>query len=185
MKDGAGLSRKGTALVVIDFQEGLMKAMEPSLREKAVKNLKALCEAAAVLSVPTLLTEQYPKGLGRTVPEVKERIGGEPIEKIVFSSCREERFMSALETLGRRSVVLTGVETHVCVLQTCLDLLERGYAVHVVENSVASRTIDDWSSGLRMMEKAGAWRTTAETAIFQLLERAGTDEFKRISKIVK
>jgi len=177
--------KESTAFVVVDFQEALMKAMEPALKEKAVNNLRILCEAMSILNVPIVVTEQYPKGLGRTIPEVKEKIQQTPIEKIVFSCCQDEKFMSAIDALKKKATILTGVETHVCVLQTCLDLLAKGYAVHVVSNAVASRTADDWSIALRLMEKAGAWITTSEIILFQLLGRAGTEEFKKISRLVK
>ncbi len=162
-----------------------MKAMEPSLKERVQRNIPLLCDAVTILGVPVLVTEQYPQGLGRSIPEIRERLQGAPIEKIVFSCCQEKKFMSALEALRRQALVLTGVETHVCVLQTCLDLLSRGYTVHVVKDGVASRRREDWETGLAFMERAGAWITTAETVIFQLLGRAGTEEFKKISRLVK
>jgi hypothetical protein len=129
-----------------------------------------------------VITEQYPKGLGETAPEVAKHLpdGTEPLEKLVFSAAEAEGF-----DLGDRDQALVcGVETHVCVNQTVLDLLGSGLDVEVAEDAVGSRTEENKRVGLHKMERAGAVLTSVETALFELLGRAGTDEFKRIQKLI-
>jgi nicotinamidase-related amidase len=173
-------------LVVIDVQEALMKAMDPEIGKNLPRNLQVLITFARELDVPILATEQYPKGLGKTIPDVKKELGElSLIEKVAFSCCRVDAFNERLRSLGRKQIVLSGIETHVCVLQTAADLIQRGYGVHVVADAVCSRRRLDWEIGLRWMENNGAMITTTEIIAFQLLKEAGTDEFKRLSKFVK
>jgi nicotinamidase-related amidase len=173
-------------LVVIDVQEALMKAMDPEIGKNLPRNLQVLITFARELDVPILATEQYPKGLGKTIPDVKKELGDlSLIEKVAFSCCRVDAFNERLRSLGRKQIVLSGIETHVCVLQTAADLIQRGYGVHVVADAVCSRRRLDWEIGLRWMENNGAMITTTEIIAFQLLKEAGTDEFKRLSKFVK
>lgn len=181
------LKREDTTLVVVDMQERLMSAMPEIESRLAVKNVKILLEAAGILGIPVHVTEQYPKGLGPTIAEIKESAGErfQPIEKVVFSCARSPEFMDALRDLGRSSVLLCGVETHVCVLQTAIDLVNDGYHVYVPADAVVSRKELDWEKGIELMDKAGATVGTTEAFLFQLLERAGTDEFKQISKLVR
>ncbi len=178
------LSRTDSLLVVVDIQEKLARVMEQRQKViKAVTDLLALCN---LYDIPVVITEQYPKGLGPTVEEIASAVAGiKPIEKITFSCCGEKAFVEAIERTGRKKVILTGMETHVCVLQTCLDLLEIGYTVHVVRDGVTSRKPEDKETGLQLMANAGAVVTCAETVLFQLLERAGTEEFKIISRRIK
>lgn len=155
-------------------------------RRKVVANCLHLIEAARLLEVPLVLTEQYPKGLGPTVKEIKDALPSyRPIEKLTFDCCRVDSFMDALATLGKKRIILTGMETHICVLQTCLGLLREGFHVHVPQDAVCSRTKEKFLAGIEMMRDAGAVITCTETALFQLLERAGTEEFKAISKRIK
>jgi len=171
-------------LVIVDVQERLAKVMER--RSQVVKALAVLIEAARLHQIPVILTQQYTKGLGPTVEEVACRLEGvEPVEKISFSCCLEEPFMKTLDGLGRRKVILTGMETHVCVLQTALDLLDSGCTVHVPWDAVCSRDDGNRDFGLRFMERAGAILTSAETVAFQLLQKAGTPEFKAVSSLLK
>ncbi|MEW6144189.1 MAG: hydrolase [Thermodesulfobacteriota bacterium] len=181
------LKKEDTTLVVVDMQEKLMSAMPETESRLAVKNVKILLEAAGILGIPVHITEQYPKGLGPTIGEIKESAGEgfHPIEKVVFSCARSPEFMDALKEIGRGSVLLCGVETHVCVLQTAIDLVNDGYRVYVPADAVVSRKELDWEKGIGLMEKAGATVGTTETFLFQLLERAGTDEFRQISKLVR
>ena len=138
------------------------------------------------MDIPLLITEQYPKGLGPTIPEIKDVIPSyAPIEKISFSCCGEPFFLEAVQVTGRQQVVLAGMETHVCVLQTCLDLLKEGFDVHVVSDAVCSRTEQNYRAGLEFMRDAGAVISCTETVLFQLLEKAGTEPFKIISKRIK
>jgi len=169
-----------TALVVVDVQEGFRKAI-PDF-ERVAKATATLIEGAEALGVPVVITEQYPKGLGETAPEVAEHLpdGTEPLEKLVFSAAEAEGF----DLGGRDQALVCGVETHVCVNQTVLDLLESGLDVEVAEDAVGSRTEENKRVGLHKMERAGAVLTSVETALFELLGRAGTDEFKLIQKLI-
>ena len=180
--------RKGElALMIIDVQDSLMRPVEMEFRRRAINNIKLLIALAYKLNFPLLLTEQYPKGLGRTVSEIQQALEDyQPIEKVSFSCCGDEGFKSRLRQLdSARRLILVGVEAHVCVLQTALDLLANGYEVHVVSDAVCSWRKLDWEVGLRLMEKAGATITTTEILIFQLLGRSGTDEFRFMSKLFK
>ncbi len=178
------LKRSDSVLVIVDIQERLAGVMKE--RDRVVKAVTDLLALAGLYEIPVVVTEQYPKGLGPTVEEIASALDSlEPIEKITFSCCGEKGFTEAIEKTGRRKVILTGMETHVCVLQTCLDLLEAGYTVHVVRDGVTSRKPEDKDTGLSFMAQAGAIVTCSETVLFQLLERAGTEEFKIISKRIK
>jgi nicotinamidase-related amidase len=169
-----------TILVVVDVQEGFRKAI-PGF-EKVAKATGTLIEGAEAIGVPIVVTEQYPKGLGETAPEVAEHLpeGTEPLEKVVFSAAEAEGF----DLQGRDQALVCGIETHVCVNQTVLDLLESGVDVEVAEDAVGSRTEENKRVGLHKMEAAGAVLTSVETALFELLGRAGTDEFKRVQKLI-
>lgn len=178
------LRRDDALLAVVDIQERLATVMAE--RERVVANTRRLIDAARLLGLPLFVTEQYPKGLGPTVPEIREALSPyAPIEKITFSCCGEPAFTDALEATGRRQVILCGMETHVCVLQTCIGLLRDGYAVHFVQDAACSRTPDNHRMGTEFMRDAGAVVTGTETSLFQLLERAGTAEFREISRLIK
>ena len=181
------LKKEDSTLVVVDMQEKLMSAMPEIESRLTVKNVRILLDAARILGIPIHVTEQYPKGLGPTIGEIRESAGEEfhPIEKLIFSCARSDEFMGELKGLGRGSVILCGVETHVCVLQTAIDLVNDGYRVYVPADAVASRKELDWEKGIELMDKAGAVVGTTEAFLFQLLERAGTDEFKQISRLVR
>jgi nicotinamidase-related amidase len=170
------LSRKRAALVVVDVQEAFRPyASFAGVAEACAK----LVSAARILELPALVSEQYPKGLGQTAPELgleQER----RIEKSVFSAARAEGF----DLGGREQAVVCGIETHVCVSQTVHDLLERGIDVHVPADAVGSRHAIDYERGLERMERAGAVVTTVEAALFELLERAGTPEFKAVQRLI-
>lgn len=178
------LKRDDAILLVIDVQERLVAVMPD--RDKVVAATVRLIEGAKALSVPVILTEQYPKGLGPTVPAVREVIEENAlVEKLSFSCCGEKGFDPLLESSGKRSVVIAGMEAHICVLQTSLALLERGYDVHVVGDAVSSRAPENRDTALDLLRDAGATVTTTEIVLFQLLERAGTPEFKAVSALVK
>ena len=164
-----------------------MAAMPEAERPRVVKNVLIAVDAAKVLHVPVLVSEQYPKGLGPTIPEIREHLGADfcPIEKIAFSCGRSPGFREALDATGRHDVILCGVESHVCVYQTAVDLINDGFHVHVAADAVMSRRSADSDRALTLMERAGAIIGTTEMFLFQLLERAGSDEFKAISKLVK
>ena len=175
--------KASTALVIIDIQERLVKAMDDDVLKKVTENSLRLIKGANVLGVKTLYTQQYSKGLGDTIMTLKECLSGEHVEKTTFSCCGVPEFNDALK--GMKTVILAGMETHVCVLQTALDLIEAGYEVHIAADAVCSRSKFNWEHGLRFMEKAGAVITVTETVLFQLTKAAGTPEFKEISNIVK
>lgn len=170
------LDRDNTALVVVDVQEGFRPYA--SFADVADASRK-LVQAARILDVPTIVSEQYPKGLGHTAPEVgleDER----PIEKTVFSAARADGF-----DLGERTqAIVCGIETHVCVSQTVHDLLARGIEVHVPADAVGSRHEIDYQRGLERLEREGAVVTTVEASLFELLGRAGTPEFKAVQKLI-
>ncbi|MEW6720964.1 MAG: hydrolase [Thermodesulfobacteriota bacterium] len=182
------LEREDAALVVIDVQERLVPAIDKELYERSRKNIVVAIEAAGVLGVPILLTEQYPKGLGRTVPQILQALEGRPhelVEKTTFSCARDEGFLSVLAKTGRRQVILAGMETHVCVYQTALDLLNAGYEVFVLDDGVSSRYPHNHRSGIEAMRDAGVRLVPMETAVFQLLKVAATPEFKKISSLLR
>jgi nicotinamidase-related amidase len=179
------LDRNNAVLVVIDVQEKLCKAMDGKVLERIVSNTSILQEAAQELGIPILATEQYVKGLGETLPALKERLAEASIEKMTFSCCGENSFPDRLKSLYRKQVIITGMETHVCVLQTVLELLDAGYIVHVVRDAVMSRRKENWLVAIDTARDAGAVITSTEAALFQLLKVAGTEEFKKLSKLVR
>jgi nicotinamidase-related amidase len=174
------LAADRTTLVVVDVQEGFRKAI-PDF-EQVARATATLVDGADLLGIPIVITEQYPKGLGETVPEVAEHLpeGTEPLEKVVFSASEAEGF----DLAGRGQALVCGIESHVCVSQTAIDMLEAGIDVHVPLDGVSSRTEESKRVGLHKMERAGAILTSVEAALFELLGRAGTDEFKRIQELI-
>ncbi|MEJ2697869.1 MAG: hydrolase [Candidatus Sulfobium sp.] len=178
------LDRNDTVLVIVDVQERLAAVM--TQREKVIANCLRLVHAADLLGLPVILTEQYPKGLGPTVREIREKIKRyEPVEKITFDCCSESSFQGKLTGSGRKKVILAGMETHVCVLQTALGLMRDDYSVHVAGDAVCSRTKENFRTGLEFMRDAGVVISCTETILFQLLGMAGTPEFKVISSMIK
>ncbi len=174
------LERERAALVVVDMQEAFRPAVQDF--EQVATETAKLIDGARALGLPIVLTEQYPKGLGHTVPEVADHLDGvEPVEKVCFSGARADGF-----DLGDRDqAVLCGIEAHVCVSQTAHDLLERGVEVHVARDAVTSRTAANRDVGLHKMEQSGAILTSVETALFELVGAAGSDEFKQVQRLVK
>jgi nicotinamidase-related amidase len=175
------LDSERAALVVIDVQEAFRKAV-PSFGEVADASA-TLVRGAAAIGVPIVATEQYPKGLGATVPEIAERLPADvqPVDKVRFSATEAERF-----DLGDRDqAILCGIETHGCVMQTALDLLERGVEVHVVADAVGSRTDENRRLGLERMERAGATVSSVEMALFELLGGSDAEAFKEVQALVK
>lgn len=179
------LDRNNAQLVVIDVQERLCRAMDQQVLEKLTNNISILLDAAAELNLPAVATEQYVKGLGETLPVLKEKLPAASLEKMTFSCCGGEGFLEALEKNGRQQVILVGMETHVCVLQTALELLSRGYVVHLVCDAVMSRRKQNWEIAIKTMTAAGVVMTSTESVLFQLLRVAGTEEFKKLSKLVR
>jgi nicotinamidase-related amidase len=180
----AALTTDTTVLLLIDFQEKLFPAMHD--KEKLLRNIVKLIKGARVLEIPIILTEQYPKGLGPTIPEIKELLPDvKAIEKICFNCGDEESFNKALDSLKRRQVLIAGIEAHICVYQTAMALSRAGYQVEVVSDCVSSRDPENKLVALFKMGAAGISPTTTETALFELLKVAKGDKFKQISNIVK
>ncbi len=179
------IRRDQAVLSLVDIQEKLAAVM--ARRDSVVSNARKLILAAARLEVPVLVTEQYPKGLGPTVPELVDVLGQSCVRvvKLTFACTGASDYTDCLQRLGRSQVLLCGMETHVCVLQTCLDLLDRGLKVFVAADAVCSRREEDRDVALAQMRQAGAEVTTTEAVVFQLLERAGTAEFKDLLSIIK
>lgn len=167
-------------LVVIDVQEGFRAAVDGF--DEVVRATATMIRGAAAIGLPVIVTEQYPKGLGATVEEVAAELpeGLEPIHKTCFSAVDAEGF----ELGDRDQAIVCGIEAHVCVNQTVLDLLERGAEVHVVSEAVGSRSPANRELGLEKAERAGAWPTSVETALFELLREAGTERFKSVQRLV-
>ena len=186
IKEKFFLERDKALLVVIDVQEKLSAAMDEKVLRKLNKNMGVLLEVANELGLPVIVTEQYVKGLGGTLPELREKCGNALFfEKMAFSCCGSDDFARSVRESGRRQVIITGMETHVCVLQTVIDLVDAGYDVHIVRDAVMSRDKRNWETALSAMAAAGAVTTCTESVLFQLLKVAGTDEFKKLSKLVR
>ena len=173
-------------LVIIDVQERLFDAMDAERRDEMIRNIKILGSAARRLAVPIIVTEQYPTGLGRTLPELKALLDGvAPFEKTAFSCCGAPGFTERLRAAGAEHVILSGIEAHVCVLLTALDLLAQGFRVSIVADAVCSRAPANLELGLGQARQAGAVVTATETVVFQLLGRADTDAFREIAKLLR
>jgi nicotinamidase-related amidase len=174
------LDRERAALVVVDIQEAFRKAV-PSF-DAVAESAATLVQGAEAMGIPIVVTEQYPKGLGHTVPEVADHLpdGLEPIEKVRFSAAEAEGF----DLNGRDQALVCGIETHVCVNQTVLDLLDQGVEVQVVGDAVGSRTDENRELGLHKAEHAGAVLTSVETALFELLGGSDAAEFKQVQALV-
>ncbi len=175
------------ALVIIDVQDSFIKVMKAEVFSQVIKNIKLLIALAEKLNLPIILTEQYPKGLGKTVTQIQQSLKSyQPIEKLSFSSIGDDGFKARLKELkSTTAIILSGIETHVCILQTALDLLASGYKVYVAADATCSQRKLDWEMGLRVMDKADVIITTTEALIFQLLSKAGTEEFKFMSRLLK
>jgi nicotinamidase-related amidase len=178
------LHRTDTALVLVDIQEKLFPAMRDG--ETLLQNARKLLDAAALLGLPVLVTEQYPAGIGPTLPDLKEAAGGAPVfEKLAFSVWGSPAFRDALNDLDVNRVLLAGIEMHICVAQSTLDLVRHGYDVFVARDASSSRREGDFVTAEHRLRQAGAIVTTTEAALFELLEEAGTEEFKQVLKIIK
>lgn len=178
------LDRKRCLLLIIDIQERLAQVMDK--REQIITNILHLLELSKLFDIPVMVTEQYPKGIGKTVQPIVEGLPQyEPIEKITFDCCLLEPFTARIAGLKKDQIIIVGMETHICVLQTVLSLLKSGYTVHVVSDGVCSRAEHNWKIGLEIMRDAGAVVSSTEIVLFQLLRQAGTEEFKHISKRIK
>lgn len=179
------LDRDQAVLVVIDVQAKLIPAMPHKIYERMRATTAMLVEAANLLGLPVITTEQYPQGIGHTVPELAAACAHGVIEKTSFGCCGEAAFLAALEKLGRRQIIVTGMEAHVCVYQTVLGLLGASYHVHLVRDAICSRHKEDFLAGVSNAARAGALVITAEMALFQLLKDSRHEQFRAISKLIK
>lgn len=178
------ITSEDSLLLIIDIQEKLASVMD--VKDKVIENVSHLIELAKLKNVPIVLTEQYPKGLGQTVEEIRNLLPVyKPVEKLSFSCCNDRSFVDLIKGFNKRRIVVSGMETHVCVLQTSLDLIREGFYVHVVQDAVCSRAKQNWKIALEFMRDAGAVITCTETVLFQWLKVAGTEEFKNIIKRIK
>ena len=178
------ITRAQAGLVVVDIQERLLPAMHE--RERVLQNALRLVKGAGVLNLPVIVTEQYPKGIGPTVSELAGCVPEfAPLEKTAFSCCGAQSFLPSLAPRKVRDVVLCGIEAHVCVCQTALDLLDQGFGVYVVADAISSRTAENRQFGIERMRNAGAIIASTEMILFELLEEAGTAEFKKILELIK
>jgi len=176
--------KEQTAGLIIDIQERLFPHIYKN--EKIAENTRILIEGLKALDIPLLVTQQYTKGLGDTIPEIVEVLPGRSrIEKISFSCCDEPEFMKELIHLDKKFVIIAGIEAHVCVLQTALDLAEKNYVPVVVQDCVSSRKKNDFRMATERMRDEGIYITTYESVLFELCRFAGTDSFKQISRLVK
>ncbi len=177
------LKRNSAALLVIDLQERLLADIPGA--DSVVDRASLLMRAAAELDIPVLTTEQYPQGLGPTRAPLSDLASGTPHEKVSFGCFGDGEFPVILAASGRRQLVLSGAETHICVLQTAVGALEAGYEVFVVTDAVASRRAVQHQAGLDRMAREGVQLITAEMAVFEWLGRAGTPAFKRLLPLIK
>lgn len=178
------LSSERSLLLVVDVQERLAPAVLAA--DRVVRNIDILLDSAACLGVPVLASEQYPRGLGPTVADLRGRIpDGAVVEKIHFACTSEPGFLDRLDSLGRDQIVVTGMEAHVCVLQTVLGLCERGRNVFLVADAVSSRAAASVELGIARMRAAGADVVSTEMVVFEWLQRAGTPAFKTLSQRIK
>jgi nicotinamidase-related amidase len=178
------LDRDDTVLLVVDMQERMLPAIHN--QDELLANVVKLVRGFRRLEIPMLITEQYPQGLGPTVAPIREAMGEWyiPVEKMSFSACGDLHFMNQLEAAGRKNVILCGVETHVCVYQTAMDLLNLGYTVEVAADAVSSRSATNYRIGIDKMTSREVDITSVEMILFEMMIRADIPEFKDVQKIV-
>jgi nicotinamidase-related amidase len=200
------LSRDRAALLVVDIQERLAAAMPPDVLAQVVRNTVVLIETANRFGMPIAVSQQYPKGLGQTVPAIEDALraveaprvdggGGHKVhrfDKTVFAATACDEFGVLVRSPERDQIIVAGMEAHVCVYQTARGLVERGLQAHVVADAVCSRTKANWKIGRKLVERldnatgvGGAVLTSTEVVVFDLLQRAGTDDFKALSRLIK
>jgi nicotinamidase-related amidase len=172
-------------LVIVDMQVKLASAMPADALKIVTKNCEILAQAAALLNIPTVLTEQYPQGLGATLPEIKQHFPHiKPIAKTAFSACGEPKFNQQLQRENSH-IILAGMEAHICVLQTALDLIQAAKTVFVVEDAILSRTPANKANAIARLQQAGAVITNTESVIFEWLGNANHEAFKTLSKLIR
>lgn len=185
----AGISNLAVAsdsiLVVVDVQRRLVDAMPSGTRERVIDQIDILLQAMETLKIPAIVTEQYPKGLGETEPRLMEKLSDAPlIEKTTFSCAQATGFLNTVHGMQRQQIVLVGMETHICILQTALDLQAQGYQVFVVEDAVSSRTKPNQYNALQRLRQAGVIVTNVESVLFEWMGDASHPEFKNLAKLI-
>lgn len=179
-----GADRSSSAFAIVDFQERLVPHIAG--HESILANLVRIARGAEILKVPLLVTEQNPNGLGPTVSELNECFGeNKKIEKMTFSCFGEPKFSGRLKGLGVRTLLIGGIEAHICVAQTALDAVREGFSVHVLVDAIGARNPANATAAIDRLKEAGAVISTTEMALFELLGRAGTPEFKEVQKLIK
>jgi nicotinamidase-related amidase len=178
------LIKDNAVLVLVDIQGKLATLMYK--KEEFFANVAVLIKALQIMEIPIIWNEQLPDKLGPTIPEIKQLLDGQtPVEKNTFSCCGNVEFMDKLESTGRKQILLAGMETHVCVYQTALDLIEKGYEVNLVADAVSSRTLENKLIGIQAVKDLGANLTSVEMALFEMLRVAEGDQFRNIVKLLK
>ncbi len=178
------LQNENSLLFIIDVQERFRHHIFDF--KSMVDSIVKLVEASKILNLPVLVTEQYPQGLGLIVPEIREKLGpNQQFEKTEFSSCQNPAVLDALQKLGRRQIIVCGIEAHVCINQTVHDLLANNYQVHVVVDAVSSRTLANKDIGLTKMYAAGALPSSVEMALLELVTDSAAQTFKAVQKLIK
>lgn len=185
MRHGALLNAGRTLLVVVDMQDAFLNPIWE--KERVLSNVQLLAQAAKILGVPALPTVQYAERMGGVTEQITEVLpeGVRPIDKLCFSCAGQPEFLSAVKSSGRNQLLLCGIEAHICVCQTALDLIAIGFHVHIAADAVSSRSEQTWQLGLRKMEQAGAIITSTEGAIYEMMYQAGTPQFKEVLQLVK
>ncbi|MFQ5649550.1 MAG: hydrolase [bacterium] len=178
------LDKRHSVLLIIDVQKKINAVMQAG--DRVVASAVKLIKACQTLEIPIFITEQYPQGLGPTEGAILEALGGAvPVQKMTFSCCGSEELLAQMNQQGVKQVIVVGIECHVCVQQTALDLLTRGFQVHVPKDGVSSRKVLDYDTALERMARAGVILTSVESVLFELLEQAGTPEFKTVTRLIK
>lgn len=190
MTEQVRLSRTRAALFVLDIQERLVPAMPEEVSARVIANTCLLIQAAARLGLPVIVSQQYPRGLGVTVPAIEQALElYKPVlhrfDKLEFSGAAAPEFVEIAQKLGRDQWIVCGIEAHVCVYQTARDLAARGFVTHVPVDAICSRTKTNWRVGIDLIARAGAIPTSSEVCVFDLLGRAGSDDFKALSKALR
>jgi len=181
------LDSETSVLLIVDIQTKLVRAMPDNAAEAMLKNTCHLIEAANLFNIPILFTEQYPKGLGPTVESLAAKLNSDAIriEKTAFSCCAADNFNDILKGTSRNQIVIVGQETHVCILQTALDLLQQGYQVHILEDAVCSRKAEHKRYALQRMQQHGMTISNSESVLFEWLKHARHEHFSAISQLLR
>ena len=179
--------KDNSVLVVIDIQQRLAAAMPEKILNGVIQKTQFLISAAKLLNIPIVVSEQYPKGLGSTLPELSEQISSysKIVEKTCFSCASSQPFQKVLQSLNKKQIVLAGMEAHICVTQTAIELLQEQYQVYVPIDAVCSRTKKYFKNAINRLQQTGVIATNSESIVFEWLRDAKHEQFKAISKLIK